>query len=76
MKPGFLHEDKKIMFMEAKGKDISFNRWRVTLYYQPNFALTHFLNSQQEYDDFITSHKADCYEDYNEWRQEVNHVPA
>ena len=66
---GFIHEDKKIMYIDPHGKDISFERWRLTLYYQPGFALTHFADSQKEYDDFIAEHKQYCYEDYAEYKQ-------
>ena len=68
-KRGFSFEGKQIYFMEGRGKDISFDRWRVTLYYEPNFALTHFLPSQEEYDSFIEEHQPFCYDDYNIFKE-------
>ena len=68
-KPGFAFEGKQIYFIEGRGKDISFDRWRVTLYYAPNFALTHFLPTQKEYDDFMREHQPLCYEDYNNYKE-------
>ncbi len=69
IKTGFLFEDKQIYFMEGRGKDISFSRWRVTLYYAPNFALTHFLPTQSEYDNFLAQHQPLCYHDYDAFRR-------
>jgi hypothetical protein len=71
---GFDFKNRKIYFIDAQGKDVSFNRWRVNLYYARNFALTHFLNSQTEYEAFINEHKADCYTDFEEFQlQNIEH---
>ena len=68
MKTGFMHGGKRIYFIEAKGKDVSFERWRATLYYAPGFALTYFAQSQAEYDKFLALHNKDCYADYEEYK--------
>ncbi len=69
-KTGFMFEDKRIHFIDGHGKDISFNRWRVILYYRPGFALPHFLDSQVEYDNFINKYQPFYYEDYSVFRCE------
>ena len=65
LKPGFLHNGRRIFFMEPRGKDISYERWRVTLYYARNFAETHFLPSHEEYDSFLQKHVGVCYERFD-----------
>ena len=70
---GFEFEGKRIYFMDGRGKDISFERWRVSLYYNHHQAATHFLPSQAEYDAFLTEHQADCYDDYDKFRAQEEH---
>ena len=75
MRPGFLFGDIRIHFIDAQGKDASFNRWRTTLYYQTGFALTHFFYSEKEYSAFLSEKLRFCYTDYeeykiNKWRAE------
>ena len=65
-----MFEGEQIYYIDGHGKDISFKRWRVILYYRPGFALTHFLPSQAEYDSFISKYQPFCYEDYNVFRAE------
>lgn len=68
---GFLHKDQfsentqRVYFMEYKGKDISFDRWRFDLYYAPNFAMTHFEYSENAAMEFLNNHKAECFSDYS-----------
>uniref|UniRef100_A0A6M3J560 Uncharacterized protein n=1 Tax=viral metagenome TaxID=1070528 RepID=A0A6M3J560_9ZZZZ len=69
-KLGFLFNGKQIYFIDGQGKDISFDRWRVSLYYEPGFAETHFLPSQIEYDDFMEKYQPCCYDNYIAWRDE------
>ena len=73
---GFIFNDggkgRRIYFIGAKGKDISFNRWRVTLYYDGNFAATHFLTSEGEYNSFIKRNSPACYNDYSEFRDDAD----
>lgn len=64
---GFTHDAKQIYHMESKGKDISFDRWRIALYYEPNYASTVFFGSQPAYDAFITRHIGECYPDYSDF---------
>ena len=61
---GFKHENRIIKFIEPKGKDISFPRWRVCLYYAPNFALTHFESTEADYNKFLADHAGECFTDY------------
>jgi hypothetical protein len=63
-KYGFWHDGQLIVYLEPKGKDISFQRWRITGYYRPNFAITIFCQSETEYNQFLKSHINDCYDTY------------
>jgi len=67
-KKGFNHDGETIYFMEPKGKDISFNRWRITLYYAPHLAKTHFEYSEQAYNHFLKSHSDFVYDRYMDYR--------
>ena len=73
---GFIFRDgnsnRRIYFIDGRGKDVSFNRWRVTLYYGGNFAATHFLTSETEYDSFIKRNTPFCYADYAEFREDAD----
>lgn len=64
----FCPKAKRIFFMEAKGKDISFPRWRICLYYKSHLAATHFEYSQEAYDNFIAKNAGACYSDYAAFR--------
>jgi hypothetical protein len=59
----------QVYFMECKGKDISFPRWRFSLYYEPHLAMTHFVDSEEAYNQFIDSHKDECFSDYQDYVQ-------
>jgi len=67
-KQGFKFEGKRIYYIDAQGKDISFDRWRVSLYYAPHLAATHFLSSQAEYDRFLEDHRPDTFSEYEDFR--------
>lgn len=69
--PGFTHNERTIYFIDAKGKDISFNRWRVALYYAPHYAETHFVDSEANYNRFIESKLPATYQDYNDFRADA-----
>lgn len=81
--PGFEFTDEfndkntqQIYFIEAKGKDISFDRWRFTLYYARNYAMTHFEPSQAAADAFMAKYAPLCYSDYTGFansEQGINH---
>ena len=58
---------RRIYYIEEKGKDISFERWRLHLYYKPNFACTSFYYSSEDYETFLKYHKQDCFTDYVEY---------
>jgi hypothetical protein len=73
MKPGFIsREGNRIYFIEPKGKDAMFERWRVTLYYAPNLAETQFFPSQAEYDAFLARHQPLTYSTYQDFKQFSN----
>lgn len=65
-------EKRRIYYIEEKGKDTSFDRWRLCLYYQPNFACTTFFYSKEDYEYFLKRHKQDCYPDYVEYVEFYN----
>ena len=73
MKSGFLFEDKRIYFIDERGKDPrnDIHRWRVNLYYQPGFALNHFFYSEQEYSAFIKEKLPYCHADYDKYKLEA-----
>lgn len=62
---------RRISFMEPMGKDISFERWRITLYYHRHFAATAFFDNAVEYEAFIKKHAAECYEDYSQFVSKI-----
>jgi len=66
---GFIHEGRRVYYMDGRGKDISFPRWRATLYYEGHLAMTHFLSSQADYDSFLSIHAKYCYSSYDEFRE-------
>ena len=70
--PGFIHEGKRVYYMDKHGKDISFPRWRVVLYYASHLAMTHFLPSQADYDEFLSTHAKYCYSSYDEFRESIS----
>jgi hypothetical protein len=73
-KPGFTYIDegteRRIFYIEKRSKDISFNRWRLTLYYAPGFAATALFNSQAEYDRFCSDNEPFTYSDFNEFQRD------
>ena len=54
-------------YIEYKGKDISFDRWRFSLYYEPNMAALHFEHSEQAANEFLSKHQRETHADYTEW---------
>ena len=52
-------------FMEGHEKDISFPRWRLTLYYASHLAATIFFDSKEKYDEYISAHQEDVYSDFD-----------
>lgn len=67
IKEGFKYEGKRIYFIDGEGKDISFERWRATLYYEPNYAVTVFFDTPNDYNMFLQSHDSQCYKDYTDF---------
>ncbi len=55
-------EPVMVFYLDPQGKDISFERWRITLYYAPNFAKTHFEPNEEAYNMFLAEHKEGCYD--------------
>lgn len=69
---GFNWGGKQIFFVEAKGKDVSFNRWRMCFYYAPCLAHTEFFETQEGYDAFLVEaakHTFPTYAEYREWAE-------
>ena len=71
---GFDFDDNGIMrriyFIEGQGKDVSFERWRLTLYYKSHLACTYFCESEKAYQDFLQTNQSYCfskYEDFRSW---------
>lgn len=71
MKRGFYHKGQFIKYMDPLGKDIGFERWRISLHYEPNFATTHFEPNEEAYRGFLAYHAPECYPTYGEYRQEA-----
>ena len=65
---GFNYGGNHIFFVEAKGKDVSFNRWRMCLYYAPCLALTEFFETQEGYDAFLDEAAKHTFPSYAEYR--------
>jgi hypothetical protein len=70
-KTGFKHNGRTIFYMDQKGKDISFERWRVCLYYAPHYAATHFEPTAEAYNKFISGNVLNTYEDYGQFRTDA-----
>lgn len=68
---GFEYEGKRIFYIDPQGKDISFDRWRATLYYEPHMAMTAFFPTLAAYDVFLHEHIHDTYMDYQCYRDAV-----
>jgi hypothetical protein len=66
-KKGFKHSGRTIYYIDGHGKDASFERWRVTLYYAPHYAETHFLQNEAEYNAFIANRLQHTYADFSEF---------
>ena len=62
---------KRFVFIDPHGKDISFERWRVCLYYAPHYAVTHFLPDELASQRFLADYAGQCYdaEGYQTWSQ-------
>jgi len=67
IKTGFKYQGMNIYYLDLLGKDISFERWRINLYYKPNYAYTEFFVSEKDYYYFFDIHKKQCYSDYAEF---------
>lgn len=65
--PGFMSDGMRIRFIEPKGKDASFNRWRAAVYYMPNYAETKFFYTELEYEIFLASKMPKCFATYAEF---------
>lgn len=72
-KIGFSHEGKTVKFIDAKGRDISFYRWRVDLYYDAHLAITYFFDSEYRYTHFIKRREQFCFDNYDDFRATTEH---
>ena len=64
-----LEGSEQIYFIEARGKDISFDRWRVCLYYRAGFAKTMFFYTASRYKAFLEKYNPLCFQDYEELKR-------
>jgi hypothetical protein len=73
-KKGFIRidkgEERRIYYIEKRGKDSSFQRWRATLYYAPNFAVTAFFDSESEYSRYCSIWEKFCFSDFEQFKKE------
>jgi hypothetical protein len=61
-------------FIDCKGKDASFKRWRVCLYDHKNHADTFLFTTELAYLLFIAKYeKLSKYTDYNQFAKENNY---
>lgn len=63
---------RHVFFIDKHGKDCSFERWRLCLYYLSHCAATHFEPTEQAYNDFIAKCEPDCYQNYDDYRATFN----
>lgn len=66
---GFAYEGKTIYFVEAKGKDISYARWRADLYYKGHMASTAFFQTEATYNNFLAEAAKHTFEEYSDFRK-------
>lgn len=67
--PGLrLPSGHRAYFLEGHGKDISFDRWRVSAYYAPNLAETLFFPSDDDYQRFLRDAEGRVYTDFGDYR--------
>jgi hypothetical protein len=43
-------------YVDPKGKDVSFERWRCCVYYHPYYATTKLFNHEEDYRAFLNSY--------------------
>ena len=60
-------EERTIYYIDPKGKDACFDRWRAYLYYTLGYAETLLFGSEGEYRAFLERHKNDTYSTYEEF---------
>jgi hypothetical protein len=61
-------ETLRVFFIEDHGKDAGHPRYRLTMYYAPNFARTHFSETAAEHGALISKLAPFCYQDYEKFR--------
>jgi hypothetical protein len=71
---GFNWGGKQIFFVEARGKDVSFNRWRMCFYYAPYLAHTEFFETQEGYDAFLIEAAKHTFPTYAEYRAHADAI--
>jgi len=60
----------RVYYIDNQGKDPGFDRWRVSLYYEPNMAATCFFYSESGVKAFLMKHGSLCYSDYADFRRD------
>lgn len=66
---GFNYGGKQIYFVEPHGKDISFPRYRASLYYDGCLAMTEFFHTQEAYEAFMAEAKKHTFAEYADFRE-------
>jgi len=72
MPKGFLYNERRIYYMDCVGKDSGFDRWRIYGYYESHKAITIFLPSELEYNQFINLYKFHCFDNFAEFDAKIN----
>lgn len=67
---GFEYHGKIIKYIDEKGKDPGFYRWRLDLYYEPHRAKTKFLHNELTYEIYLAKHRQLCFSSYDEFKKE------
>ena len=66
----FLEEGK--FYLDPRGKDVSFPRWRLLVYYHRSYAETFFFDSEELYNEYIQAHD-NGYNNYYEFAHACNY---
>jgi hypothetical protein len=66
-KPGFILHGKRVYYVDPQGKDISFDRWRISAYYHRNMALTEFFTTKKDYDFFVETTAPFAYQNVDDF---------
>lgn len=68
--PGLEIDGRTYWYIDARGRDISFPRWRVYMYYESHMAETVFFDAEATYNRFIQQSAPLTYADYADFRRQ------